>query len=323
MISELTKHLKLSGFAQTRPAVSRKTIFRSNSSRQPCGVSSFLPVLETPLAFMRKNLQDITGQTFGTLTALCRTESSGNTKWECNCRCGKVMSIRISHLLSGARKSCGCLKAPEDLTGQRFQRLTAIRLIEGAKKAKWLCQCDCGETPEVYASSLKNSHTGSCGCLHRAAVTTHGDSSNGSISAEYRTWSGMVNRATSEVSSAKDYPKYRGRGIKVCDRWRVFENFLSDMGRKPTPSHSLDRIDNDGSYCPENCRWATRSEQQRNTRSNRLLTYKGETRCLTEWAEVKGVRRHVLNNRVRLGWTTEQILETPVMPRKPRATPNV
>lgn len=137
---------------------------------------------------------------------------------------------------------------------------------------------------------------------------THGEAS-ATTTIEYQSWEAMINRC---VVGSEHYDKYyRERGIAVCDRWRQFENFLADMGRKPSRGHSLDRIDNDGNYEPGNCRWATKKEQMRNTRQNHLLTHNGETRCISEWAEVLGVSRDRIWGRIRRGWPPEVALGTP------------
>jgi hypothetical protein len=112
----------------------------------------------------------------------------------------------------------------------------------------------------------------------------------------------------------KQFVDYGGRGIKVCDRWAIpsgFQNFLEDMGRRPSSDHSLDRIDVNGDYCPENCRWATRKEQCRNKRSNKLLTWKGRTQCMSQWADDFAISYVCLKSRLRRGWSTEKALTTP------------
>ena len=125
----------------------------------------------------------------------------------------------------------------------------------------------------------------------------------------YRTWSHMKGRC-SNPNEAR-YKDYGGRGIKVCERWMKFENFLEDMGEKPD-NKTLDRIDNDGDYCPENCRWATIDQQSRNTRRSKIMTYNGKTQPMIDWAEELGISYAVLKTRTRRGWTTERALGTPV-----------
>lgn len=120
----------------------------------------------------------------------------------------------------------------------------------------------------------------------------------------------MMTRYTNP--KVKEYPDYGGRGIKVCERWHSFENFLTDMGERP-PGMSIDRHpNNDGNYEPGNCRWATRTQQARNKRNSRLLTVNGVTRCVAEWAEIMGVRDSVIRDRLRGGWSEEDAVLKPL-----------
>jgi hypothetical protein len=137
---------------------------------------------------------------------------------------------------------------------------------------------------------------------------SHGES-RGKTTREYNTWNGMRARCLTPTSAR--YADYGGRGITVCQRWMVYENFLADMGRKPTPDHSLDRIDNDKGYEPGNCRWATRKEQCRNRRSGRLLTLRGETLTVAEWAERSGVDERRVRDRLGDGWDADEAVFTP------------
>ncbi len=115
----------------------------------------------------------------------------------------------------------------------------------------------------------------------------------------------------------RNFADYGGRGIMVCERWRnSFENFLADMGPRPTPLHSIDRIDNSLGYDPANCRWATRTEQNRNKRSNRYMTMNGRTMILTDWAIETGIKRETIKERIRRGWTISRALTTPPRPQK-------
>lgn len=127
---------------------------------------------------------------------------------------------------------------------------------------------------------------------------------------EYRTWSSMRSRCRNPKS--QDYAMYGGRGIAVCERWNSFAAFLSDMGQKPTPKHSIDRIDGDGNYEPSNCRWATPKEQASNWRyRNRRLEFRGETLSLDDWAARIGLTRESLRDRLNTGWSAERALTTP------------
>jgi hypothetical protein len=204
-----------------------------------------------------------------------------------------------------------------DLTGQRFGKLTALKRDENPHKgnARWLCQCDCGGISATRSNKLISGHTKSCGCLQRENTTKrnlkHGQSRRRKETRTYRIWKAMLARCTNP--NALHWRHYGGRGIKVCENWRNFEAFLLDMGEVPSSKHSIDRINNDGDYCPENCRWATQKQQVGNTRRARLLTFDGKTRCLSEWAEITKIGARTLGTRLnRLGWSIEDALTTPI-----------
>ena len=146
----------------------------------------------------------------------------------------------------------------------------------------------------------------------RAASTTHGMARRENPDPMYVVWCGIVQRCENPAHAA--YPRYGGRGITICTRWRRdFMAFYEDMGPRPTPGYSVDRIDNDGPYSPENCRWATAKEQNRNCRTNRMLTFQGETLCLAEWSERTGIKQTTLLQRLdRSGWSVERALTAPI-----------
>ena len=162
------------------------------------------------------------------------------------------------------------------LPGQRFGRWTVVR--EGEKKdnrVAWLCKCDCGTERTVITRQLVKGLSKSCGCYMKDRITKHGHNKVTGSSSEYNSWHQMKQRCLNP--NDKRYDDYGGRGIKICERWLDFNNFLEDMGVKPSPKHSIDRIDVDGDYEPSNCKWSDDYEQQRNIRvhKNNKLGVKG------------------------------------------------
>lgn len=204
----------------------------------------------------------------------------------------------------------------KDISGQRFGRWTVVRYAgkSDRRKTMWMCRCECGEERIVFSESLRRGTSLSCGCLHREIASgshrTHGLSRN----PVYQVWASMIKRCTNPNS--KYYSYYGGRGIIVCERWRKsFSDFFDDMGPRPSPKHSIDRINNDGNYEPENCRWATRREQSLNKRNNRLLECRGQKRTLFEWAEIAGINPMTISCRLKHDWSTEAAIFTPPNPR--------
>jgi hypothetical protein len=185
---------------------------------------------------------------------------------------------------------------------ETFGRLTTIGpkfLVGKNRTAYQVCECSCGVVVTVRTASMASGSTKSCGCYARRLCSdlnkTHGQT--GVV--EHRAWKNIFARCYN--ANCPEYKNYGGRGIKVCDRWSGysgFQNFLEDMGRRPSSDHSLDRIDVNGNYCPENCRWATRKEQCNNTRRNRIITHNGKTQTLSQWSAELGI--HVATIRRRL-----------------------
>ena len=234
---------------------------------------------------------DLTGKKFGRLTVVeLHKERSkyGQAQWICRCDCGGTSTVVGWSLRKGYTKSCKCLhremtsiKRLKDLSNQRFGRLTAISIHPEKSRhgaIRWICHCDCGSRVVVVAGSLTNKNSRSCGCLNKESTTLHGKHK----SKEYQSWSSLKGRVTNPNNER--WHSYGGRGIKMCDRWRnSFEAFYEDMGPRPSPKHSIDRIDNDGDYCPENCRWATHKEQQNNKRPNVWIEHLGEKITMTDY----------------------------------------
>jgi hypothetical protein len=180
------------------------------------------------------------------------------------------------------------MPAFKNIAGQRFGRLTATRRVgtNEHRQSMWLFGCACGNEITAVMSHAISGHTQSCGCLHLETLlqpaVRHGQSRVKRRSREYEAWAHMLRRCRNENDPG--YKNYGGRGITVCERWNTFENFLADIGPKPSPRHTLDRIDNNGNYELGNCRGATRIEQANNKRNNHFITIRGRTLSIAEWA---------------------------------------
>lgn len=194
-----------------------------------------------------------------------------------------------------------------DLIGHKFGRWTVVGLSENVdRRTRWNCICDCGVTKSVLEANLKIGDSKSCGCLQIEKLINRSSTHGMRKTPEYIAWCSLIQRATNaNIKFAKDYSL---RGITVCERWLSFENFFADIGMRPSPDHSIDRINNDGNYEPGNCRWATRKEQNRNTRGNVLITHNGETHCLSEWAEITGIKLGIISKRLSRGWASKRAL---------------
>ncbi len=194
-----------------------------------------------------------------------------------------------------------------DLVGQRFERLTVVSLAEMRNgRPRWACRCDCGADVVVAGNHLKSGATRSCGCLQRELMAERSTSHGKSGSRTYTIWVRMRDRCNNPKNLR--FSQYGGRGIKVCDRWQSFDNFLADMGECPD-GMSIDRVDANGNYEPGNCRWATEKTQQNNRTTNRMITFDGRTQSLSEWAREIGIKPGTLRNRIESGWSLEEALK--------------
>ena len=183
-----------------------------------------------------------------------------------------------------------------DISGNKYGYWLVLYRSNGAR---WLCKCVCGKEKIVQGSSLKLGVTKSCGCMK--LNRTHGMEGTPT----YNSWAHMLTRCRNEKH--KQYPQYGGRGIKVCERWLSFENFYEDMGEKPE-GMSIDRIDNEGDYRKDNCRWASQKTQVRNRRNSPTYEWNGEKKSLAELAEMHGLKWRRVYERIRNGWTLERAL---------------
>lgn len=255
------------------------------------------------------------GTRVGKLTLLTRLPGS---KWKCKCDCGNQTVVKASHLKDGHTKSCGCLKSP-DLTGRRFGMLTVIERAPNYQKGKsqhrrWRCRCDCGSESIHMASVLLRGDANSCGCnkatINAGAHRTHG----GSNTLLYRRWRTMIGRCAD--TSKKHASVYLNRGITVCEEWlgqNGFNNFRAwALSHDYSPELTIDRIDNDKGYSPDNCRWISEKDQHSNTRRNVWLQYKGNKYLIPQLAAFTGIAEETLRSRIRYGWSVERAVETPV-----------
>lgn len=207
----------------------------------------------------------------------------------------------------------------KNLEGCRFGNLTPVMITANENPNKsntkiWLCICDCSNWYLTSSGYLLNGQVKHCGCMPHGntgrkrpdltliniANTKHGQSK----SSTYRSWLSMRQRCLNPLH--KDYPNWGARGIKICERWNDFDNFLKDMGIRPK-GKTIGRINNEADYSPGNCRWETSEEQSNNTRVNRYLTFKGKTMTIAQWAKELGMSRQALRYRIEAGWDDEDI----------------
>lgn len=214
------------------------------------------------------------GDSFNRWTIIKPVRVRDRLEYDCRCDCGNRATVQGKHLVAGRSKSCGCFRKEilskrysAMLLGRRFGKLTVVERTGSNKRhnALWKCRCDCGNETLVSSPLLIKGRTKSCGCL---TVATHGESG----SRTYRIWNHMKQRCSNP--NTKQWMDYGGRGIRVCERWEKYENFLADMGIAP-PRLTLERGNANGNYEPENCRWATYAEQSRNKRLTRFVMIDG------------------------------------------------
>ena len=192
-------------------------------------------------------------------------------------------------------------------TGVQYGRLTALQFLKstGKGKPKWVCQCACGKIVEITSSNLATGHTTSCGCLHREVLQARRKYPK-DLHNEYVIWRGIKTRC--KASKGKNFTWYEK--ISMCPTWNnSFMQFYVDMGKRPSPNHSIERKDNKGNYCKENCIWATAKIQANNRKTNRQLEFNGQTHTLAEWQEITGINQSTIAARIdRYGWPTNVAL---------------
>lgn len=203
----------------------------------------------------------------------------------------------------------------KNLTGEMFGRL---RVLGFAGNRHWYCKCTCGNYVKIFSGNLKCKRENvSCGCYLKewvvATKTKHGHSAKGKVSAEYGIYNNIIDRCMNPRNDA--YKNYGGRGITIWSEWvgeNGFISFYNHVGKRPSPQHSLDRIDNNKGYEPGNVHWATLKEQARNMRKNRLITFNNKTQCVAAWAEETGIKEGTIHRRLNAGWPIEKALSVRV-----------
>ena len=261
---------------------------------------------------------DLTGQKSGKLTAIKRI---GTNKWKtaiwlCKCECGNTKNVSTTDFKANKVKSCGCLYKI-NLIGKKFNKLTIIKEIGKAKNGQsiWLCKCDCGNITKVMYGNLVKGTVKSCGCLRKENIKNRIIKHNKSSTRLYTTFYKMKARCYNKNDPA--YKNYGGRGIKVCDKWldkengfMNFYNWAMDNGydeNKNKKEQSLDRINVNGNYEPNNCRWATAKQQANNTRINHIINYCGKKYTLTQLSDFLGIKLNTLIWRLNHNWKQEEL----------------
>lgn len=271
---------------------------------------------------------DLTGRRFGHLVVLrradtdyvcmCNGKEKSEWKWLCRCDCDNTVEVIQHNLLNGHTTSCGCFNINNltNMTGKKCGHLTVLnrapdKIVNGERTACWNCKCDCGN-PEIVVVSghdLRNGHTTSCGCM--VGGKTHGKKHT----RIYGIYSNMMDRCYNQNNA--NYYRYGGRGIYICDEWYGYgEGFVNFYNWAIKNGYSddltIDRINNDGPYSPDNCRWATHKEQANNRSNNVRFTCDGKTMTSSEWADELGVNNATLLARHDKGWSDEDVIRTPI-----------
>lgn len=254
------------------------------------------------------------GEVYGKVTVIRRADGRdafGNGLWVILCECGKEKTVSAAVFTPHRQiRSCGCGRGRKgsnskkfiDLSGQTFGQLKVIRYVghRGGKNA-WECECTCGKTSVASSSNLRRGNSTTCGCAHAKIgqlTTTHGETKGRNPSVEYTTYFSAFDRCTNRKN--RKFRDYGGRGIEF--RFTSFEQFLAEVGRRPSPKHSIERIQNSGHYEPGNVVWATKTVQNNNKRNNVFVTFRGETATVSMMARRYGRKPSLVRGRLDYGW---------------------
>jgi len=199
-----------------------------------------------------------------------------------------------------------------DLTGKTFNQLTIIERAENTKqgKARWVCRCTCGKISTIDGANIRNGHTKSCGCFAKESLEKNRYRHGMAHTSEYGIWCNILQRCNNPNDKA--FKDYGGRGITICDEWKNdFMAFYNHVGKRPSPKHSIDRINNDGNYEPNNVRWATQKQQSNNQRSNVKITLYGIALSMTQWAKISHTPLSTICCRIKRGCPHEKAIFQP------------
>lgn len=237
----------------------------------------------------------------------------------CKCDCGNTVELPKTRVVNGYVKSCGCIKKEkQELVGKKFGIWTVLKEVDDScDRRMFLCRCDCGNENVIPYTNLILGRSLSCGCKPKIYYEKYGEIENKKRLSIIL--NGMKERCYNPNHEAYKY--YGAKGIKICDEWLnedtgliKFAEWSNNNGYKE--DFTIDRINNNGDYTPENCRWVSNIEQAHNKSNNKMVTYNGTTKCLSEWAAELGVSRSTLNERLKRGWSVERTLTQPVRHRK-------
>lgn len=266
--------------------------------------------------------ENLENKRFGMLTVLELAPKTKNrsTVWLCQCDCGNKTIARNKNLLEGITTDCGCISKNGLKEGRKIARLTLITKSRSSKGHIWDCVCDCGEELKVKEYHLRNGIVKSCGCLKKEYEKMGNPVHNFSKTRIQRIYHSMIQRCYSK--NHIHYYNYGGRGITVCDEWlgkdglKTFAEWALKNGYNE--NLSIDRIDNNGNYSPNNCKWATPLEQQNNTRYNHKIEYNGEILSLSQMARKYNLSASTLSNRLKKWKDVKKAIETPIHIEKQR-----
>lgn len=265
---------------------------------------------------------DLTGQRFGKWTVLHEGNKNKNaTMWYCKCDCGKEKDVCYGTLVRGTSTSCGC-SCPgqvKDMTGQRFGRLQVVSQAPKktyTKQIVWKCICDCGNSIDVVGGDLRSGKVKSCGCYNREKLIDCNLKHGRSKTRLYRIWSGIKARTTCETNHA--YERYGGKGITICEEWKnnflKFEKWAYENGYND--NLTIDRINNEDGYKPDNCRWSDYYVQANNTSKNVYIKKDNEIHTLAEWCRILHLSYSMVCGRLKRGWSADMLFIPPVRKKK-------